>query len=360
MARKRFFLILLIVIMFNLNFVSGCINSLDSYAVEILFNKENMSYDLSQLLFMKNVEVKNSEYIMQSQYSKNLASIVKEENVSGNKFFSLRLQLPAKEITEKKDTFSLISLISGKKMNISHFGKYNGWKIVKEGSSYILRKDNILIYVVSIGEKNDILLEVYEKFQSCEKCDGKCVYGSSVNPYGNICIPNRIKKEINNILKFVIDTNFDELFINYRVSRNGEKYVSDIISEYKTDFKEAVKQELVFLQKNKILNITNSEIEELVKLADEGRAGNSKIVYSNKWTYYYQIFEMNSKKICNEFLVSEIPKNKPVPIDGNTPFYIIPLIIGGGLFLIILILILIGRLIDLNYRKKISSRKWQG
>ena len=327
---------------------NACTNTLDDYAVEVILNNKNITYDLNRLFLMQNINYYKQESIMQSQYSNELASIVKESNESCTKCLLIKIQIPVETMTKEIESFSFVSSIGIKEIKpVEDKSYYNNWFITKKENDIYLKKEGIKIIISQFEKRNNILVEIDKKLGNCTDCSGKCIVSSHTNSYGDLCINNELKTEIDSVLKFLINSNFNELFLNYMVIWNGKKEITDLSpkKEY-FDLKEALKQELVFLKRNEIINLTDNEIENIAKLADKGKAGNSKIVYhGNVWDYYYNIFGFSKEKNCNSFPASSIPNEKPA-FSNKKSYYFVPLVIFSIVLLIMLILLLTARILN--------------
>jgi len=338
------------------NFSSACINSADSFALEVVFNKN--SYNPNQLSALANTIQKQNSYILQSQYNRNLAAILTE--MPEDNSLSLRLQIPVETATTKIPYFSSISTITGRKINITQgTTNYKEWIIIYT-NNIEMKKEKLSIIVASLPLKYEIFLEINQKLQNCNNCEGKCVY----NEYENTCITKKLESDIEDILKFSgLINNFNEVFQSYRVTGKGEKTITDLKPlDIGIDWQEAIKQELVWLKDEKIINITHQDIEEISQLSEEGKAGNSKIVYSDKeekWLYYYETPNPDLAKElnCKEFLLSDIPKNLPIigATIGISTYYLIPIILAFLLLLTLVILFLIARTINKRKMKNLLS-----
>ena len=352
-----FFIMLFLLFLIPSSF--ACINSLDDYALELILNKPNITYDLGKLAKAQPLNKQDNVFILQSQYNKELASIIKETNQSEKLLLSIRLQLPAKTEAKAIPYFSFISSLANKKISsLEEFTFFNGWKILSISSLYYeAKKDNIHLVINSAKNKYDLVFEINDFLQGCKNCEGKCIQQSLSNPYGEACLDSRQKKEINTLLAFLFNSSFEDLFYNFRVIGKGEKIVTDLSQlKQEIDFSEALKQELVFLKKNSIVNIDDKDISNLAKLADKGMAGNSRIVYGNgNWVYYYASVNpaLTKELNCQEFSPVSIPSNTPVFQEEKiSVYYLVPILISISFVLALIVIILLARLIVKKSQKK--------
>ena len=354
---------------FQCSFAKGCVNSIDSFAVEVLLNKPDISYNLGKFSLAGEVIRGNffssNEYIFQSQYNKNLAVILSENSdLCRRNCVSVRLQIPAQTSQTKIPRFVLLSEVYGKKINLTEdVANYKEWHITFFSDSVELRKNNVRILVNPklINPNNEVIIEINEKLQNCENCDGRCVSSQ----YGKLCINKKLKEEIEDVLKFSgIINNFDNLFSNYKVVENSEITLTDLkpeINPDSIDWEEALRQELVWLKNREIIDIGKEDIEKVVSLAGKGKAGhNSRIVYAeneDKWLYYYETkdAQLIQETNCEEFSPLQLPQNLPFFTNLSvSPYYLIPLMASVLLFLILFVLVLIARILNKKKSKKPS------
>jgi len=353
----RILCFLAIFALFLISNVAACINPTDSFASEVLLNKQGANYSIEKLITAGNVIRQSGEYVFQSQYDKKLAAIVKKENTQCKNCLLIRLQMPVETKTGEISYFSIASSIIGKNINLSQdTTNYKDW-LIRYSSSIELKKEKISITISSANNKYDLIIEIDENLSDCKSCDGKCVYSQ----YGETCIGKELKDSIEDVLKFsgLID-NFDDLFYSFKVIGKGNKIETDLqaSAQVDVDWKEALREELVWLKKHSIIEIADKDIENIAILSKEGTAGNSKIAYSqgkDRWMYYYETENpLLSKEFnCNEFSFSAIPEETPsFGLEKISLYYLVPIVIIGLFVLILLALFLISLVI--NKRDKIK------
>jgi len=353
-----------------LQITSACINPTDSFAVEILLNKPDITYNLEKFSKANNIQEIEDRIICQSQYSKNLAAILSKQEYENKKYLSLRLQIPVETTTEKTPYFNFISSIIGKKVTLTQDEtNYKDWIITysTSGKHFEFRTDRINILASELQGKYELIFEISGQLQTCQSCDGKCLHSD----YGNTCINSELKEDIEDMLKFAgLINNFEDVFLSYKVIGKGERTITDLkpLEDVEINWKEATRQEIVWLRKNLILNISSEDIEEIVNLAERGKAGyNSKIVFdteNNKWNYYYNTDNPLLLRAinCREFPISNLP-SKPINFNkiAISIYYLVPIILLLFLVVILVILIFVAKKIEKKkVRRKTKKKTKQG
>ncbi|MEK6820434.1 MAG: hypothetical protein AABX71_01865 [Nanoarchaeota archaeon] len=347
---------------------AACVNPTDSFASEVVLNKPETYYNLGRFLKAENFLYEDGRYIFQSQYNKNLATILSEISspVCKTNCLSVRLQIPLDEAEFKSYYLSVISSVVGKEISLKEeTDNYKGWSIISGKTSLELKKNQINILISSLDRRSDIIIEINEKLKICGGCDGKCVYTAE----GNKCITREMKEDIEEIMKFLgLINKFSDLFSSYRAVE-AEKTIADLkpaIEPY-IDWEEAMKQELVNLKAKGIIDIEDKDIEKIAWLSERGRAGhNSRIVYSEKdreWKYYYDT--ENPVLIrgvgCEEFPAKNLPRKALDFRKLNfSTYYLIPGMIAFFLAVIFVILYFIARKITKMKGKRRVKRIKQG
>ncbi len=347
---KKVILFFLIFIMSG--FVDGCINTQDDFAVEVVVE----NYSFLPFSSAQNYYYLNGSYIILSDYSKKIAAKLSKDNYCDD-CLSIKLQIPVQLKVREVPYLNIVSSIYNKKINLKEgVTNYKDWSILKTEDSIELKKNKVNIFIGIVKNKYDLIIEINEELKNCEICDGYCISGGGYN----VCIPKNIKEDIEGVLVFTgLIKDFRNIFGLYRIAGYGKKLIEDLepdINPKKIDWEEAMRQELVFLNKNKVIDLDKEDIERIVSLSKQGKAGNSKIVYDNgEWKYYYELenVEILPKENCQEFLKTNMPKN-PVDFNGGISlYYIVPLFITLALVIFIFILILIGRfIVNRKFKKK--------
>jgi len=340
-----------------------CTNSADDYAVEVLLNKEGISYNTDLLNSAQNVVIDKNKYILQSEYNPSLALIL-EKPQSPLAGLSVRIQIPVKSDT-KTVPYLKFSTTSSKSLNFTGEEVYNGWGVSCIDGNPVQQcefvKQNLDVFADRISSNYEINIEVSESLQSCKSCDGKCLsyLGKSA------CFAKEQEDDIQNLLvHFGFISMSESIFTSYKISSLGNAdatTISPVINDA-IDWKIALKQELYRLSRDSIIIIAPSDIDSISELAAPGKAGqNSRIVYgedennNKKWMYYYETKfpELTRLENCNEFSVSLVPTGMVVFSGDNnlSPYYIIPIVFTVFLAIMLVVLITLARVININKRK---------
>ena len=344
---------------------AACVNNADDYAVEIVLNKPGIESNLNLLNNAKNVLIEENKYIIQSEYNPNLA-VVLENQLGVVPGLSFRIQIPVK--SEKK-TLPLLKFSSSSakgQLNVSE-RIYNGWKIsCVEGSPVPeceFSKESTIVSVNLVSSrKYEVVIETTEDLKVCGVCDGVCIGAVEQR-----CINQNLKKDIEDILKhFGVSQSFGELLSSYRIISLGTTEKTELSPQFQQtiDWKKAVEQELFRFKQDGIVLMSDSDIDEISKLAEQGKAGqNSRIVYgqddnrSEGWLYYYETrFPTLINLVnCYVFPISLIPTGALL-FSGEQSlirtYYLVPLILTSAMIFIFLVLLVVARTVDNRKRKK--------
>jgi len=342
-------IILLIITIFLINLVSAEVTN-NNYAVEVVLNKPGTNYNLYNMGNLEDITIKDNKYITSSEYNPNLASILFYEHAltSGKQEgLSVRLQLPTKIQETNLPYLKFISTIIKKEINISD-EFYNNWEITCSTNEYLLKKQRTTISIIKISkDRYEITIETYDNLA---KTGVRCF-----SKYKNtICITQELKRDIEDILTHIgLISSFNNLFLSYNIINIGNRIIKTLIpsTTLKPDWKEAMRQELVRLRKKGIIEIPDSDIEEIVSLTEQGKAGiNSRIIYDENlkaYNYYYKttLPILKQETDTKPFI---FPINQEV--DKSTDFisklyYLIPIILAFILLIIFIILIIIARIL---------------
>ena len=364
--KKLFLFTILTIILTLLPLVmASCINSADDYAVEVVLNKPGIEYDISKLNNAQNIIIDNGKYILKSDYSSSLATILEEQSsltTGSSSGLSVRLQIPLKAKDKTVPSLKFLSTSLKGRLNISE-DNYNGWHISCVSGNPTpqceFKKGLTLISAGLVSQnKYEATIETNENLIKCTSaCDGRCI--------SSLCIDKQLKTDIESIIKYSgLAISFNEIALSYRLISSGNIQTIDLVPETseEIDWKSAVSQELTFLRTSKIILITDSEISEISLLAEKGAAGiNSRIIYgedtqgSEGWFYYDETKfpTLTTLRNCKEFPVSMIPAGD-LSFNSNIivpTYYLVPAIIAASLFLLFIFMIVIARLVEKNQRK---------
>jgi ribosomal protein S8 len=345
-----------------------CLNSYDNYAAEVVLNKPEITYNVAILSTAQNIMFQDNKYVLQSDYSPNLASIL--ESQSGlTTGLSVRLQIPVKSEQETLPYFKFGTTITKGKLNVSG-DDYNGWEVsCIKGTpipqcEFTKGKTDILASLISSG-RHDITIETSEDLKNCDNCDGVCLRTSEPK-----CINKQLKDDVTDVLNHSgLISSFNELTSSYKILASGNRITENLepLAKQDINWNEAMRQELVRLRGYNIISLSDEDVEQIANLSEEGKAGqNLRIVYGEDvndqkvWLYYKDTkFPILTKLVnCNEFPLSSMPggvlafskQKQQIPT-----YYLVPIMITAFLLLLFIILIVIARLID--RRRNLRKRK---
>lgn len=349
-----------ILILALLPFAQACFSPTDNLAVEVYFNKPGIAYNLEPLKNAENVLIENGRLIYRSHYDERVAVMLWE-----NKGLHLRIEIPVKSwnstVLSAKFTTSIILL-----ENSIEKAKELGWKV--EGK-YTFRKENILVQITpqkgrECSKDSDcatggcsgeicttrenatkvISICVYKDWYECLKlttcgcvngvCTWKpndaferCLKEHGIDPSKVIKMPQADvyiaiygQKELSEEKRAEIKELFSVLGIscvleNIKFEKRVTSMPEGVVDPYTFNFKEALRVEIEWLKENGILGISDEDIEEIVKVAERGKAGyNSHIGwYETKdgkyaWIPYYESKDAKLLKCTAEPLAYRLPK----------------------------------------------------
>ncbi|MBU3913277.1 MAG: hypothetical protein KKB21_03475 [Nanoarchaeota archaeon] len=360
-------LTLILTLIFLPSVLASCINSADDYAVEVVLNKPGIEYDLKALNNAQNIFINNGRYILKSDYSSSLAAILEEQTgltTLQSSGLSVRLQIPVKAKSTIVPNLKFVSTGLKGMLNVSE-EPYNGWKISCVDGNPIpqceFKKGLTTISAGLVGQtKYEATIETNENLKECSSsCDGRCI--GSINMK---CIDKQLKDDIESMMKHSgLAKSFDEIASSYRIISSGNIQTTDIAPETSTeiDWETALSQQLRFLRLNKIIAITDLEIEQISSLAQAGAAGiNSRIIYgedphgNETWLYYDKTTfpALTTLKNCKEFPLSSIPAGT-LAFNTNISiptYYLVPIIISISLITLFIFLLAVARLVNKNQK----------
>lgn len=342
---KKIFLIL-IFLLFIQN-IYACQTTSDNNAVEVLLNKEDIKFDLSSLRSGENIIMNGNQYILQSNLDK--AALIIQKSSLCEKCISVRIQVPVETTTEKIPYFSFTSSLLG---TVFDFNKenlfYKDWNIQLGTSNINLISDKMTINVNFVNNNYEFVYEIYKSFSDCDICSGKCVKSR----FGDACIDIQTTKEISDVLMHLgLINRPEQIFYSYKVIGNGEKLITDLISTVDTsdlNFNNALEADLKWLKLQKIITLSDEDIQNIKALAEKGYAGNNKLIlYDNGWKYNFQVknVTLSNELNCKDFSRTLVPTKLPVlkRINVFSPYYMIPIITSLILLIILIILIFTAR-----------------
>lgn len=312
--KKVFVLIILLMIM---PLAEACFSPVDILAVEVYFNKPEITYNLELLKNAENVEIIDGKIVYRSHYDERVAVMLWEDES-----LHLRIEIPPKGWSSTVFSARFTTSMIIPESNIEK-AKELGWKV--EGK-YAFRKGNILIQITPqkgsecskdsdcatggcSGEicttkeeaKKVASICIYEEWYDCLKLTScgcvngiciwkpndafeRCLKKHGIDPSEVIKMPQAevyitiYGKELTEDKKAEIKELFSILGMSCALENiEFDKKVIDmpegIVDHYTFNFKEALRVELEWLKENGIINIDDRDIQGIVKVAERGKAG---------------------------------------------------------------------------------------
>ena len=354
MKKTSFLTLILIILLISSISVSAFSN--DDYAVEVVLNKPGVDCNFYNLDKLDNIKIENNKYIAPSQYNQELAAIFYLESgltCGKSQGLIVRLQLPTKISETNVPYVKFISNLN-KDMNTSQENFKTGWDILCSNQQCTLKKERTSLDINQISKsKYEVTLESSTGLLSPSaglKCFSK---------YGNIlCLSSSLEKEMNDALENIVAP-FKEFLTSYNIIIIGTKTENTIIPaiSLQPDWREAMRQELVNLQRKGVAPLENKDIEEIVALTQQGKAGrNLRIVYDsdiNSYIYYYKTsLPILSQELNSAPFVFPITGSAVNPV--SNPYYLVPIIITSVLFVVFFFLIVLAKLLTRERKRKLK------
>ena len=341
-----------------------CRMTADDYATEVLLNRDYVDYNLDSLENAENISEYNGGYILKSFYGNNLYTILSEqqdisaENPSGEKFLSVRLQVPLEKIEENVSYFKITSF---RRFNYADLNNNaEGWTKAcnEKDDSCVFEKEDISLTI----EKKDNAFSGYIYFlnpqfglcYNARDCYGECIYFSSEKR----CIPNAVIEETNYLIGSIgIAQNFDD-FVMSRKTEAGTYSISKLVPQNGGTIKweDAMKEELLWLKGNDMIHITERDVLEIAILSDAGRVDGNKVFYgineanSLAWTYHSNVkSRIPGEDDCSEFPPQTAGITGFIAFDTELlakTYILVPLIFIGIIFGVIIILFVTAKIIN--------------
>lgn len=341
---KAVITILIILFISPFSMAASCLTSSEDYATEVVVS----DYNLFNL--RKFADFEGGKYIMESQYDQDLFVLIDEVNFPQG--ISIRIQMPTKSEEIVQPNLKLLSTSFNGLPRENLASSFQRWNINCDDSSCEFSKDDVVIE----ASDSNVLIEFSEGLNDCsESCSGICFS----TPSASKCLEKTKEDQISNVLRVSnVSVDFESLLDSYRVVGSEEIILTDIVpldNKY-VDWQEAMRQELVFLSNNKVIELEREEIEEIVVLSKRGQAGqNYRIAFdynNNEWNYYNEIEGsiLTSQRDCSVYQHLSAPVGI---IDSQEKvFYLVPLIIGFAGILLIVFLVLIAKVVTRNGKAK--------
>ena len=327
---------------------ASCLTSSEEYSAEVVVP----NYDFSSAI--KITDWIEGNYLKPSEYSENnLIAILKETNMPSG--LSVRLQLPT-EIKEVEEPYIKILSSSAKgQLPAQPAQVISGWRVSCGDQSCSFEKGDLAL--TSTRNTNpEVTLEISRLLNTCsESCSGFCFSATS----SSRCLDNQVRSDINSLLRSIhVAANTEELFDSYRVVGTENIVALDVVPTKTTsiDWQEAMRQELVALNSNKVISLTKSDIEDIAQLAKRGQAGqNYRIIYdpsTDSWTYYNSLPDaiLTDKRDCQAYHLSPgTVKSSP---ESTKLFYLVPIAITGACVILLGVLAVIANVINRSNRRR--------
>ncbi len=318
---------------------ASCLTSSEQFASEVVIP----NYNFAEVPFLG--EKFGSSYILSSQYNSDLLVVLQETDFP--KGISIKLQIPTEAKPTNIPTFKITSSSFTGSLKENLAPTYVGWQVLCSPTECVFEKGEIKMTAQKIKEQ-ELVIEISKQLSSCSAaCSGICFSTDEDSK----CIDSKIRSDLDIILKYSnLSKNTRELLDSYNASTSKDA-ISEIIPAINLaiDWKEAMRQELVFLSEINIIEITRVDIEKISSLSKKGQSGqNNRIVFDpifSFWRYYNEIENatLTTKQDCTIYKTlreSSEEKNEPV----NT-IYLVPLIITMAALISFLILLIIAKII---------------
>ncbi len=354
------YIAVLILLLMILPFAWACFSPTDNLAVEVYFNKLGVEYNLEPLKNAENVLIEGERIIYRSHYDERVAVMLWED-----KGLHLRIEILVKNWSSTVLSAKFTTPIILPENSIEK-AKELGWEV--EGK-YAFRKENILVQItpqkgrecskdsdcVTGGCSGEICTTkenatkvvsicVYKDWYECLKlttcgcvngvCTWKpndafeqCLKEHGIDPskvikmpQANVYIAIYGQKELSEEKRAEIKELFSVLGMscvleNVKFEERVTSMPEGIVNPYTFNFKEALRVEIEWLRENGILNISDEDIEEIVKVAKRGYAGyNSHIGWyetkdgKHAWIPYYESKDAKLVKCIREPMTYRLPK----------------------------------------------------
>lgn len=326
-----------------------CLTSSEEFAAEVVVPEYNNQH--AQVLGERLGNARRVD----SQYNpEELLTLLSESTVPSG--LSIRLQRPTQVREREKPylKFTSYSLPGVVRTNLEPL--YYGWTIDCTKQECTFEKDLVRVTASADHPERGVTFEIEQNLPSCtDQCPGICVTFAAESR----CFNARLKSDVDTLLRHVnLSTTFQEAFNSYRLGGVEGIALQDVVplTAKTLDWHEAMREELVYLDTQGVIDVTRNDIESITTLAKEGQAGkNYRIVYdktTKQWMYYEKTegAVLSSERDCNAYnrAASSANSEQQVPF---TPYYLIPLIVGVGGILILIVLIVVARLLRRVTRK---------
>ncbi len=339
-------LILLSIAVSNLG--DACLTSSDEYAVEIVVP----DYNLGEVAKLS--QIVDRRYMSVSQYNPNLLVIAEES--SSPQGLSVRLQLATEKHEIKRPYLKVFSAYSLGTLKGNIPSPFLGWRISCFGETCNFKGNDVSISARQLKDSGELTFEITKELAECtDLCTGGCLLLLKKN----VCIDRQTQNDIDRVLKHAnITEGASSLFSSYRVGNSEGIVIIDLIPSYNflIDWREAMREELVFLRARNVIKMSNEKLEQAVVLAVRGHAGDAyRIVQDSNtgsWTYANRVPDIvvSTDRECKSYSIRQEP-SAGLGDAKISFFYLVPLILGAVAVFLFLVLIIVA-----NYLRRKRAR----
>lgn len=336
-----------------------CLTSSEEFAAEVVIPDYNLQR--AQALGQRF----GTSTLFGSQYdSHDLLTTLTEASVPQG--LALRLQRPTEEREIERPHLKFTSYsLPGTLRTTNLVPLYYGWVIDCNTRECIFQKDLMTITASSEQTEQGVTFEIDNDLPLCtESCSGICVTFAEESR----CFNAQLRNEVDSILRYTnLSTSFQQAFNSYRLVGTEGITLRDIVpSNTKAfDWDEAMREELVYLDAQGVIDLSRSDIEQIASLTKEGQSGtNYRIVFdtsTSSWVYYDKTNDalLTSERDCRAYSVAQQspPLTGAVPIDT---YYLVPLILGTSGILILIVLVVVARVLSTratHHTRRASHKK---
>ncbi len=326
-----------------------CLTSSEEFAAEVVIPDYN--FERAQALGHRF----GSSVILNSQHDpSNLLTVLTEASIPHG--LALRLQRPTEEREIERPHLKFTSYsLPGTVRTTGLVPLYYGWSIECDARECLFEKDLMSITASVERPEQGVTFEIDNDLPLCtESCSGTCVTFAEESR----CFNAQLKTEMDSILRYAnISTSFQQAFNSYRLVGTEGITLRDLAptNNKAFDWDEAMREELVYLDSQGIIDLSRNDIEQIASLTREGQAGhNYRIVFDiieGEWNYYDKTPDavLSSERDCRAYTLAQ---QSPV-LDVGVPiqtYYLIPLIVGTSGIMILIVLVIVARVISSRAR----------
>lgn len=311
-----------------------CLTPSNEFAVEVVVS----DYSLNELAHVMNRYV-NLFYGASQQNSELITLISETRDPNG---LSIRIQEPTELVSLKQPKYRFIVNVPGLTKS-TYPGYYLSWKVNCLFNNCVFSRDP---NTVSVDKgREEVVVEVNQEIEACSpSCDGVCFSTGEES----LCIPRKMQKDFEQVLYFTNSSkNLSDFIARSRIVAAQGPAATDIrsINGIEYSFENALREELVYLKNNRVINLSDEDLREIVALAERGHAGhNYRIVNDGeRWTYYNRAegSSLTSELDCRAF--SLVEQDGVTSSTTKNLFYVIPAVLTVVAVILLVILNIIAR-----------------